>query len=78
MYKRQAHSEGIIALSACLGGEVQSYELNDNYEKAKEAALLYKDIFKDGFYLEIQDHGMEEQKKVNDCLLYTSTFLQQE
>ncbi len=62
----KAHSEGIIALSACLGGEVQSYELNDNYEKAKEAALLYKDIFKDGFYLEIQDHGMEEQKKVNE------------
>ncbi|NME83012.1 DNA polymerase III subunit alpha [Clostridium sp. SM-530-WT-3G] len=60
------HSEGIIALSACLGGEVQSYELNDNYEKAKETALLYKDIFKEGFYLEIQNHGMEEQKKVNE------------
>ena len=60
------HSDGIIALSACLGGEVQSDLLKDNYEKAKEAALLYKDIFKDGFYLEIQNHGMEEQKKVNE------------
>lgn len=60
------HSEGLIALSACLGGEVQSWILKDNYEKAKETALLYKDIFKEGFYLEIQNHGMEEQKKVID------------
>ena len=58
------HSAGLIALSACLGGEVQSWHLRNNYEKAKEKALLYKDIFKEGFYLEIQDHGMEEQKKV--------------
>ena len=58
------HSGGLIALSACLGGEVQSWHLRNNYEKAKEKALLYKDIFKEGFYLEIQDHGMEEQKKV--------------
>lgn len=60
------HSEGIIALSACLGGEVQRNLLNDNYEKAKEIALLYKDIFKDGFYLELQNHGMKEQRKVNE------------
>ena len=60
------HSEGIIALSACLGGEVQSYLLKDNYDKAKEVALLYKDIFKDGFYVELQNHGMEEQRKVNE------------
>lgn len=60
------HSEGLIALSACLGGEVQKALLKDNYEKAKEVALLYKDIFKEGFYLEIQDHGMEEQRKVTD------------
>ena len=48
------------------GGEVQKALLNDNYEKAKEVALLYKDIFKEGFYLEIQNHGMEEQRKVNE------------
>ncbi|WP_396136412.1 DNA polymerase III subunit alpha [Clostridium sp. SHJSY1] len=60
------HSDGIIALSACLGGEVQNYLLRDEYEKAKEVALLYKDIFKEGFYLEIQNHGMEEQRKVNE------------
>ena len=58
------HSKGLIALSACLGGEVQGWLLKDNYEKAREAALLYKDIFQDGFYLEIQNHGMDEQKKV--------------
>lgn len=60
------HSDGIIASSACLGGEVQRALLNDNYEKAKEVALIYKDIFKDGFYLELQNHGMEEQRKVNE------------
>ncbi|PRR84296.1 DNA polymerase III subunit alpha [Clostridium vincentii] len=62
----RAHSEGIIALSACLGGEVQKYQLKGDYEKAKEISLLYKDIFKDGFYIEIQNHGMEEQRKVNE------------
>ena len=60
------HSEGLIALSACLGGEIQSNLLKENYEKARESALLYKDIFKDGFYIELQNHGMEEQKKVNE------------
>ena len=60
------HSEGLIALSACLGGEVQSYILKNQFDKAKEVALLYQDIFKDGFYLEIQNHGMDEQRKVNE------------
>ena len=60
------HSNGLIALSACLGGEVQYWHLKDNYEKAKEVALLYNDIFKEGFYLEIQNHGMDEQRKVTD------------
>lgn len=60
------HSEGIIALSACLGGEVQKAILNGNIDKAREAAIFYRDTFKDGFYLELQNHGMEEQKKVNE------------
>lgn len=63
----RTHSNGLIALSACLGGEVQSWHLKDNYEKAKEIALLYKDIFTDGFYLEIQNHGMDEQRKVTEA-----------
>ncbi|MGL5574989.1 MAG: PHP domain-containing protein, partial [Sarcina sp.] len=52
------HSEGLIALSACLGGEVQRAILNNNLDKAKEAALFYKETFKDGFYLELQNHGI--------------------
>ncbi|HAT4363876.1 TPA: DNA polymerase III subunit alpha [Clostridium perfringens] len=60
------HSEGIIALSACLGGEVQKAILNGNIDKAREAATFYRDTFKDGFYLELQNHGIEEQKKVNE------------
>lgn len=60
------HSEGIIALSACLGGEVQKNLMKENYEKAKEVAILYKEIFKEGFYLELQNHGVEEQRKVNE------------
>lgn len=60
------HSEGIIALSACLGGEVQQHLLDNNYEKAKEVALEYEEIFGEGnFYLELQDHGLNEQKQVN-------------
>ena len=47
---------------------VEKYNLylKDNYEKAKEIALIYKEIFKGDFYFEIQNHGMEEQKKVNE------------
>lgn len=69
------HSEGLISLSACLGGEIQSYILKGNLIRAKEIALLYKDIFKDGFYLELQYHGMEEQEKVNEELIKMSKEL---
>ncbi len=69
------HSDGLIALSACLGGEVQKNLLNGNKERAKEAALFYKEIFKDGFYLEIQNHGMEEQRKVNELNIQLSREL---
>ena len=69
------HSEGLIALSACLGGEIQSYIINGNLNKAKEIALLYKDIFKEGFYLELQYHGIEEQLKVNEELIRMSKEL---
>ena len=61
------YGEGIICLSACLAGEVQRYLLANDYEKAKEAALEYKSIFED-FYLELQDHGIKEQKMVNKYL----------
>lgn len=70
------HSKGIIALSACLGGEVQSKILKNNKEKAKEAALFYKEIFKDGFYLELQYHGIDEQLRVNEELVNMSRELE--
>jgi DNA polymerase-3 subunit alpha len=67
------YSSGIIALSACLAGEVQTYLLEDNYDEALKTALLYKDIFgENNFFLEMQDHGMEEQKAVNESLLKIS------
>lgn len=60
------HSEGLIALSACLGGEVQNDVIKGRIDKAEEAAIKYKEIFKEDFYLELQNHGMEEQKKANE------------
>lgn len=60
------YSEGIIALSACLGGEVQHYLNYNQYEKAKESAIKYRDIFgENNFFLELQDHQMLEQQMVN-------------
>ncbi|MDO5062871.1 MAG: DNA polymerase III subunit alpha [Peptostreptococcaceae bacterium] len=60
------HSEGIIALSACLAGEVQQHLLNGDYETAKQTALKLNDVFGAGnFFLELQDHDIPEQAKVN-------------
>lgn len=64
-----AHSEGIICLSACLGGEVPQHLLHGRDEEARRAALRYKEIFGDDFYLELQDHGISEQKRVNPKLI---------
>jgi DNA polymerase III subunit alpha len=67
------YSKDIIALSACLGGEVQQYLLKGDYEGAKKKALEYNEIFGQGnYYLELQDHGMEEQKKVAELLVKMS------
>ena len=69
---REFH-EGLIALSACLEGEVQRNILRNMYEEGKEAALRYQEIFGEGnFFLELQDHGMQEQKLVNQSLLRMS------
>ena len=65
----KSYSEGIIALSACLSGEVQQSLLNNNYEEAKKVACRYREIFgEDNFFLELQNHGIEEQLKVNHLL----------
>lgn len=65
----EKHSEGLIALSGCLGGYIPQQIVNENYEAAKDHALLLKSIFgKENFYLEIQDHGIEAEKKVSLAL----------
>ena len=71
----KTHSEGLIALGACLAGEVTNNLLNGNTEKAREAALFYKETFKEGFYLELQYHGMDEQLRVNEMLIDLSREL---
>ena len=69
----QTYHEGIIALSACLAGEVQRYIVKGLHEEAKKAALKYETCFgKGNFFLEMQDHGIPEQKLVNTELLKLS------
>ena len=66
----EKYHEGIIALSACLAGEVARFLTRGMYEDAKSAALRYQDIFgKGNFFLELQDHGIPEQQNVNQQLL---------
>ena len=66
----EKYHEGIIALSACLAGEVARYLTRGMYEDAKTAALRYRDIFgKGNFFLELQDHGIPDQQTVNQQLL---------
>lgn len=67
------YSKGIIGLSACMGGAVARSILTHSYEKAKEFALIYNDIFGQGnFFLELQDHGIENQVIVNENLIKLS------
>ncbi len=58
------YRSGLICTSACAGGVVASHLVNGDYNKAKEVAKTYKEIFEDDFYLEIQDHNMEVEKPV--------------
>ena len=62
----QEHHEGLIALSACLAGAIPQYLMEESYDSAKEYALKMAQIMGDGnFYLELQDHGIPEQRAVN-------------
>ena len=71
------YSKGIIATSACLGGEVQKLILNRDIEAAKKSALEYRKIFgENNFFLELQDHGMPEQARVNRELINLSKELE--
>ena len=72
----ETYHEGIIALSACLAGEVQRYIMKGLKEEAKKAALKYEKCFgKGNFFLEMQDHGIPEQQTVNAALLSMSREL---
>ena len=67
------HSKGIIALSACLAGDVQQQLLAGQYLQAKNTALRLQEIFGEGnFFLELQDHGIMEQKQINPQLVKLS------
>ena len=73
---REFH-EGIIALSACLAGEVQRYIQKGMLDEAKKSARKYEDCFgKGNFFLELQDHGIPAQKTVNTALLNMSRELE--
>ena len=72
----ERYNEGVIALSACMGGEIGDALKNDDYAKAKEVASWYKSVFGDRYYLEIQDHGhpknplhSPEQQAINEQVL---------
>ena len=61
----EQHHEGLICLSACLAGEIPQAILAGDYERAKQAALYYRDLFGEGnYYIELQDHGLEEDQVV--------------
>ena len=63
------HHKGLICLSACLGGEVLQNLLHHEPEKAREVAKQYKDLFGEDYYIELQDHGLEDQRRTNPDLI---------
>ncbi|MBC3515727.1 DNA polymerase III subunit alpha [Neobittarella massiliensis] len=64
------HSEGLICMSACISGEVPSYFLQGDADKAYETAKFYKELFgKDHYYIELQNHGIQQQMEVNPQLI---------
>jgi len=65
----EKHHEGLICCSACLGGEVLQRLLKNDYDGAKAIAQKYKDLFGEDYYIELQDHGLEEQKRTNPDLI---------
>ena len=62
------YSEGIVCLSACIGGDIPQAILRRNYDKAEELVIWFKDVFGEDFYLEMQDHGLKEELEVNQYL----------
>lgn len=64
----EKYKEGVVALSACIAGDVPQYILNREYDKAEELVVWFKERFGEDYYLEIQNHGMEEELEVNTKL----------
>ena len=62
------HSEGIIALSGCLGAEIPQFIMQDRIDLAEARLQEYLDIFKTNYYIEVQDHGLAEESKINPVL----------
>ena len=71
----EKYHEGLIALSGCLAGSVSQYILNGNMEKAEETAIWFKNLFKDDYYLELQNNGLKDQVLVNQKLVEISKKL---
>lgn len=72
----EKYHEGIIALSACLAGEVATYLRKGDYDGAKETAIKYRDVFgEDNYFLEMQDHGIPDQATVNAGIMRLSKEL---
>jgi DNA polymerase-3 subunit alpha len=71
----EKYSEGLIALSACIQGEIPLLYLQGKEEEAKKVAKWYKELFGDDFYLEVQYHGLKEQKEANRFLIELSKKL---
>ena len=71
----EKYHENLVCCSACLAGEVSQAILNNNMEEAKKVALWFKDLFKDDYYLEIQNNGVKEQVLVNQKLIELSKEL---
>ena len=69
------YHDGLICTSACLGGEVLQHLQHGEKEKAIETAKKYKELFGDDYYIELQDHGLEEQKRTNPELIKISKEL---
>lgn len=65
----EQYHEGLICCSACLGGEVLQKLLKNDYDGAKAVAQKYKDLFGEDYYIELQDHNLEEQKRTNPDLI---------
>lgn len=65
----QEYHKGLILLSGCIGGEIGTYLLENQFDKAKETAFFYKELFGDDFYIEIMDQGLHDQKLLNPKII---------